>query len=484
MATRTGEAAALQVGPAGELRHRLEAQRAAFMRETPDYRRRIDALNALRDGLRAREEELTRAVSADYGGRSREETLLLELFPLYDAIRHAKRHLKGWMAPRPVGSTWYLLPSRAYVVHQPLGLVGVIGAWNYQLLLTLGPLVDALAAGNHVMLKPSEITPRSADLIAEIIADRFAADYVTAVTGGPEVASAFSSLPFDHLIFTGSTRVAFHVMRATSEHLTPVTLELGGKSPAIIHRDFPLATAARRLMAGKLYHAGQTCVAPDYVLLPEGLADEFERLARDAVAELYPKLVDNPDYTRIVSHRHYQRLAAAAREAAEGSARVVAINPAGEACTADNKVFPPTLVFDPPSEAAVMCEEIFGPILPVVTYRALDDAVAYVNARPNPLALYYLDTSAARIDEVVRRTTSGGVLVNDVVVHLGQSNLPFGGVGPSGIGYYHGIHGFQRFSHKKAVMIQSRWTATSLFHPPYTARGRRLIAHLLRLIAG
>jgi coniferyl-aldehyde dehydrogenase len=462
------------------LRARLDAQRAAFARGAPDYRRRMDALDTLRDGLRAREEELLRAVSADYGGRAREETLLLELFPLYDAIRHAKRHLKAWMRAQRVPSTWYLRPSRAYVVHQPLGVVGVIGAWNYQLLLTLGPFVDALAAGNHVMLKPSEVTPRSAELIAEIVAERFRPEYVTAVTGGPDVASAFASLPFDHLLFTGSTRVGHLVMRAASDHLTPVTLELGGKSPAIVHSAFPLATAMRRIMAGKLYNAGQTCVAPDYVLVGEDQVEGFERLARAAVSALYPRLVDNADYTRIVSDHHYQRLAAAVREAADCGARVMPINPAEEPCTPENRVLAPTLVFGAPDDTAVMREEIFGPVLPVVTYRSLDEALEFVNARPRPLALYYFDDDSRRIDAVIGRTISGGVLINDVVYHLGQLDLPFGGVGSSGMGHYHGVHGFRRFSKQKGVMVQSRWPATRFFHAPFNARTRRLVDLLLR----
>ena len=479
------EAAAAAVSTGDErpaaLRALLDAQRAAFARGAPDYRQRIAALDALRDGLRAREDALARAVHADYGGRAREETLLLELFPLYDAIRHAKRHLKKWMRPRRVGSAWYLQPSRAYIVSQPLGVVGVLGAWNYQLLLTIGPLVDAIAAGNHVMVKPSEVTPGSAAIIAELLAERFPPEYVTAVTGGPELAAEFSTLPFDHLVFTGSTRVGHLVMRAASDHLTPLTLELGGKSPAIVHPDYPLAEAVRRILAGKLFNAGQTCVAPDYVLVGAGQEREFERVARTVVPTLYPTLVANPEYTRIVSDRHYARLAAALREAGERGARVVPINPAGEACTPESRVIPPTLAFGTPADAVLMREEIFGPILPVVTYRSLDEAIAYVNARPRPLALYYFDTKRSRIDAVVERTTSGGVLVNDVVLHLGQPDLPFGGVGPSGMGHYHGVHGFRQFSKQKGVMVQSRLAPTALFHPPYDARTRRLVDILLRL---
>jgi coniferyl-aldehyde dehydrogenase len=422
-----------------------------------------------------------RAVSDDFGGRAREETLLLELFPLLDQIRHARAHLKGWMRRRRVGSSWFLLPSRAFYQYQPLGVVGVIGAWNYQLLLTLGPVVDALAAGNHVMLKPSEVTPRSAEVIASIVRDAFPPEYVTCVTGGPDVASAFSALPFDHLFFTGSTRVGQLVMQAAAANLTPVTLELGGKSPAIVHESYPLARAVERIVAGKLVNAGQTCVAPDYVLLPAGREAAFEAEARRAVAAMYPALVANPDYTRIVSARHYERLAGAVEDARAKGGRVVTLAPDGEPGAPENRVLPPTLVFGPTDAMTVMREEIFGPVLPVVTYRTLDEALAYVNARPRPLALYYFDDDGGRVDDVLARTLSGGVTINDCVFHLGQHNLPFGGVGPSGMGHYHGFDGFATFSKKRGVMVQPRWSATALLRAPYHARARALIDALLRL---
>ena len=463
------------------LRERLDAQCSAFASAAPDYRRRIAALNALRDGLLARKEDLVAAVSADFGGRSGDETLLLELFPLLDQIRHAKRHLRSWMRPKVVGSTWFLLPSRAYVVHQPLGVVGVIGAWNYQILLTLGPLVDALAAGNHVMLKPSGVTPRSAAVIASIIAERFAAGYVTVVTGGPDVAAEFAALPFDHLIFTGSTRVGQLVMRAATENLTPVTLELGGKSPAIVHSSYSLDRALTSILAGKLYNAGQTCVAPDYLLVPEEHVEQVEALARTIVAQLYASLVANPDYTRIVTARHYERLTVAVEEARARGARVTVINPANETIDPAGKVFPPTLVVGAPDDTTLMREEVFGPVLPIVSYRSLSAAIGYVNARPRPLALYYFDDDQRRIDMVVASTTSGGVCINDTVLQLGQHNLPFGGVGPSGMGHYHGYDGFERFSKKKGVMHQSRFSMGGIFRPPYGPRSRALLERMLKL---
>jgi coniferyl-aldehyde dehydrogenase len=463
------------------LRTLFDAQRAAFARGAPDYAARMDALARLRDAINVRREELVRAVSDDFGGRAREETLLLEIFPLLDQLRHARRHLRRWMKRRRVRSSWFLLPSRAFYQYQPLGVAGIIGAWNYQLFLTLGPMVDALAAGNHVMLKPSEITPRSAEVIREIVADAFPPEYVACVTGGPDFASAFSELPFDHLFFTGSARVGKLVMKAAADNLTPVTLELGGKSPAIVHESYPLGVAAERIMGGKLLNAGQTCVAPDYVLLPAGREAEFEREARRAVSALYPRLAGSTEYTRVVSGGHFDRLRSVIDDAAAKGARVVALTSEQAHGTREDRLIAPTLLFAPDDRMLAMRDEIFGPVLPVVTYRTLDEAIAYVNARPRPLALYYFDDSARRVDEVLARTMSGGVTVNDCVYHLGQHNLPFGGVGPSGTGHYHGFDGFATFSKKRGVMVQPRWTPTKLFRPPYGPRSRALIDLLLRL---
>jgi coniferyl-aldehyde dehydrogenase len=462
------------------LNARLEAQRDAFARGAPSYARRMHALAALRDAVRARQDELARAVSADFGGRAQEETLLLELFPFYDQIRHARGHLKRWMQRHRVPSTWFLRPSRAFYQYQPLGVVGVIGAWNYQLLLTLGPVVDALAAGNHVMVKPSEITPRSAETIASIISHTFPPDYVACVTGGPDVASAFAALPFDHLFFTGSTRVGQLVMEAAAANLTPVTLELGGKSPAIVHESYPLARAVERIIAGKLYNAGQTCVAPDYVLLPAGHETAFEAEARRVASTLFGGFAGNPDYTRIVNARHYDRLRALLEDAQMRGGRLVSLAPGIAASQDGDRLLPPTLVFNPNDTMTLMREEIFGPVLPVVPYRALEDAIAFVNARPHPLALYYFDHDERRVDAVLRNTMSGGVTINDCLLHLGQHNLPFGGVGPSGMGQYHGFDGFVTFSKKRGVMVQRRWSGASLLRPPYRRKGH-LIAALLKM---
>jgi coniferyl-aldehyde dehydrogenase len=467
---------------AAALEARLAEQRGAFARGAPDYEHRMRALAALGNGLRARQDDLLRAVDEDFGGRSREETLMLELFPLYDQIRHARRHLARWMRRRRVSTTWFLQPSRAFYQYQPLGVVGIIGAWNYQLLLTLGPLVDAIAAGNHVMLKPSEVTPRSAESVARIVAEVFAPEQVTCVTGGADIASAFSKLPFDHLFFTGSTRVGRLVMQAASANLTPVTLELGGKSPAIVHETYPLPRAVDRVITAKLYNAGQTCVAPDYVLLPAGLEPAFEREARRVVASLYPDIGRTRDYTRIVNGTHFDRLRALVADAAVKGGRVVELAPLPDRNAANDRLIPPTLIFSPTADMQAMQEEIFGPLLPVVPYRSLDEAIAFVNGRPRPLALYYFDNDAARQDAVLASTLSGGVTINDCIYHLGQLNLPFGGVSQSGMGQYHGFDGFATFSKKRGVMVQRRVALTALFRPPWPRR-RPFIDALLRLMS-
>ncbi|MGA2589072.1 MAG: coniferyl aldehyde dehydrogenase [Bryobacteraceae bacterium] len=457
----------------------LAAQRTAFAHHPPDPSRRLQALRDLLKAVRGRREEFVQAISEDFGGRARQETLLLEVFPVVDTIRHVMRHLPEWVRPRPASAGWQFLPGRARVIYQPLGVVGIIGAWNYPLLLSISPMVSALAAGNHVMLKPSELAPRTADLLARLAADLFPAEYVTVVTGGPETGATFASQPFDHLLFTGSTRVGKLIMRSASENLTPVTLELGGKSPALVHRDFPLETAAARIMAGKLYNAGQTCIAPDYVLVHADAREEFTRHASEAAAAMYPRLVSNPDYTRIINRDHYQRLRGLVEDAAMKGAEVLELNPAHEAGNAENRVFPPTLLWNVSDPMAVMREEIFGPVLPLVTYKSLDEAIEYVNSRPRPLALYYFDNNSKRVDSVLTRTVSGGVTVNDTILHIAQNDLPFGGVGPSGMGFYHGFDGFETFSKKKGIFLQSRFTTLGLLRPPYGTLAKRVTDFLI-----
>jgi len=453
-----------------ELQAILQRQRDAFnARKRPlSYRERHDALTRFQKIIYERRSELCDTISADFGNRAAHETMLLEIFVLLDEIRHTKRHLKKWMKTHTVMPNWQFLPSRSKFIYQPLGVVGVMGAWNYQLLLTLSPMIGAISAGNHVMVRPSELAPKTAELMKQIIAETFDPEYVTVLTGGLEVSQAFSALNFDHLIFTGSTGVGKIVMRNAAEHLTPVTLELGGKSPALIGKDYDLASAARKIIHGKLSNSGQTCVAPDYVLVHEDRKDEFVELAAGVIAEYYPTLVKNRDYTHILSERHYTRLESIVAEVVEKGGKARVVNPAGEDCNVVNKVFAPTIVHECPADTVAVTEEIFGPVLPVVTFKDLEEALEYINARPRPLALYYFSRDKSRTKQVLFGTISGGVTVNGCIYHLPQNNLPFGGVGESGMGAYHGLDGFQTFSKKKAVFFQSRFSLTVFMRPPYS----------------
>jgi len=440
---------------------------------------RVAALDRLLDGTRRWERRIAEAISADFGGRSRHETAMAEIYFLISHIRYTKRHLRRWMRPERRHVDAIFLPASNRVLYQPLGVVGVIAPWNYPFQLGVVPLASALAAGNRVMLKPSELTPRTADTIAEMMAELFAPELVGVVTGGPDVGAAFSRLPFDHLVFTGSTAVGRHVMRAAADNLTPVTLELGGKSPTILHPDFPLDRAVDRIASGKLLNAGQTCIAPDYLLCPADRVDAFVAAFSERVARIYPTLADNPDYTSIVNARHHRRLVDLLADARDKGARIVEVNPAREALSEAGRKLAPTLVTGVDDTMALMEEEIFGPILPIVPYGDLEDAIAYVNARPRPLALYYFDRDRRRARMVLERTISGGAALNDTMLHCAQDDLPFGGVGPSGLGAYHGREGFEAFSHKKAVFRQARLNATALLAPPYGPRLDKLLGLLI-----
>lgn len=471
---------AAQLSARDVLRALFEKQRAAFRRGAPAYTRRIAALKSLEAAVIDRKDELVRAMDEDFGGRARQETLALELAPLVDGIRHTRRHLASWMKPRRVSPGINFFPARARILYQPLGVVGILGAWNYQTFLSLSPLVDAMAAGNHALVKPSELAPRTAEALKKLISAIFPDEYVAVVTGDAQLAAEFTALPFDHLLFTGSTRVGKLVMKAASENLTPVTLELGGKCPALIYRDYPLRTAVERIMTGKLYNAGQTCLAPDYVLVHETQRDDFVKLAGEVARTLYPKFGGNPDYTSIVSAHHFDRLKNYVRDAVAHGAKAVSLAADNPPATAADRVFAPVVLLDANDTMLAMQEEIFGPILPVLVYRRLDDAIGYVNAHARPLALYYFDNDARRVERVLADTISGGATVNDVIYHIAQNNLPFGGVGPSGMGYYHGRAGFETFSKKKGIFLQSRFSSLKFLRPPYGPMADRVIRFLLR----
>jgi len=450
----------------------LERQQQAFKKAPPGYEQRMTALMDLSDMVERNKERLIAAVSQDFGHRSKEETTILELFPLQDEIKHARKHLKGWMKRRSVRSSWFLLPSKAYYQFQPLGSVGIMGAWNYQIFLTLSPLVDAIAAGNHAILKPSEIAPQSANVIKELINDTFDSTYIHCVTGDAELAKNFSSLAFDHLFFTGSTQVGKLIMEAAAPNLTPVTLELGGKSPAIIHESYDLELATKRILAGKLFNAGQTCVAPDYLIMPAALHKDFIAIGKEVVAKFYPNIATNKQYSYIISEKHSQRLKSLLEDAKQKGASIV------ELCPAENVpegMMTPKLVLGVNEQMKIMQEEIFGPLLPVLDLDTYKDAIDYVNALPKPLALYYFDTNQKRIDHLLKFTLSGGVTINDTIYHLAQHRLPFGGVGASGMGHYHGYDGFKNLSKKRAVMQQKKFASTDILHPPYTNFKKKVI---------
>jgi coniferyl-aldehyde dehydrogenase len=418
------------------------------------------------------------AIAADFGGRSRHETLVAEIFVVVAAANHAIRHLGRWMRMRSVPTALYYRPGYNRVLPQPVGVAGIVAPWNYPLQLALGPAVGALAAGNRVMLKPSELTPRLSALLERVVSENFAADEFAIVNGGPDTGRAFVELPFDHLLFTGSTAVGRLVAQAAAKNLTPVTLELGGKSPAIIDLSCNFARAAPRIALGKLLNAGQTCIAPDYALVPAARVDEFAAALRGAVATMYPRFVDNDDYTSIVNDVHYARLERLLADAKAKGARVVEL---GEKADAGRRRLPPALLLGVTDDMQIMREEIFGPLLPIVGYRGLDEAIAYVARRERPLSLYWFGEDTANRDRVLAHTISGGVTVNDCLWHFAQEDLPFGGVGASGIGAYHGEAGFRTFSKEKPVFFQARHNGMFLMRPPYGRAFERVVALLRRL---
>ena len=457
----------------------LSTMRAAWVKKTPDYAQRMNDLGKLRSAVLQHKDDLCEAVSLDFGRRSKHETLIADVMMVLDDIKHMRKHLRCWMADKRVPIDFKAWPARGRIIYKPLGVVGVLAPWNYPIMLSLGPLAAAIAAGNHVILKPSENTPRTSSLLAKLLAEVFPAERVSVVLGGPELAAAVSALPLDHLLFTGSTSVGKLVMAAAARNLTPVTLELGGKSPTIIAPDFDVNKAASRIAAMKLLNAGQTCIAPDYVLLPEAQRDAFVAAFQLEVRQSYPGLAENPDYTSIVNTRQAQRLRGYLADASDKGAQVISICD-GDQPGANSNVLAPTLVLDTQPDMRLMQDEIFGPILPILTYRAIDEAIDYVNAHARPLAFYLFDHSSARSKQVLSRVTAGGVTLNDCALHITQHSMPFGGVGPSGMGHYHGHAGFLTFTKAMPVFEQARWSGFWLLKPPFKALADKALAFLLR----
>jgi coniferyl-aldehyde dehydrogenase len=427
----------------------FDGQRHASRHQpAPTLTQRLHSLDKLRDLVKTNGPAIAAAISTDFGARSVVETELLEIVPALNAIRHARGKLSSWMKPRrrPVDLTFQ--PASAWIRYEPLGVVGIISPWNYPLLLALSPLVDALSAGNRVMLKPSDLTPAFSALLRDLIAQRFDVTEVSVVVGDIETARLFSSLPFDHLLFTGSTAVGRQVMQAAAANLTPVTLELGGKSPAVVCADYPLAKAARSIAFGKFLNAGQTCIAPDYVLVPAAQARIFGDLLVEEAKRSYPTVAANADYSGVLLPRQRERLTRALEEARSAGATILSHGEPG--CLAAGK-FPLTVVIGAPADGVLLREEIFGPILPVVPYETLDEALSFIAERERPLALYCFTNDGQSRAKVLDSAVSGGVTLNGTLLHLAQDALPFGGIGPSGTGAYHGRDGFLRLSHARAV---------------------------------
>lgn len=452
----------------------LHRQQQAFASDLlPSRALRDERLARLDAMLEQWGERLCAAVDADFGQRDSCLTLLADVVPVRAAIRHARRHLRRWMQPQRAAVHWLFLPARSQVCYQPLGVIGIIGAWNYPLQLLLAPLVDALAAGNRALLKPSELAPRTAAALQQAVAEFFAAEEVAVVLGDRELAASFAALPFDHLVFTGSTAVGRQVAAAAAAQLTPLTLELGGKSPAIVDATADITACARRLVWGKLFNAGQSCVAPDYVLVARPLLPALVAALQAAAAAQYP---DGSGSTSIINDHHFARVQQLLHDAESRGARAVPLCRAGLGA----RQMEPQLLVDVNDSMAVMQEEIFGPLLPLLVYDTPEQALAYVNARPRPLALYWFGRDRGRRQQVLHGTLAGGVSINDTVLQLAQAQLPFGGVGASGYGHYHGDYGFRRLSLQKAVFVQSPLSGMRLLYPPYGTVARRLLAFLLR----
>ena len=451
----------------------LDRQRKAFLTEgVVGAETRIDRIDRAINILEKHGSRFGDAMAADFGHRSRDLSKQTDIDGSIEPLKYAKKHLRNWMTPekRKVMFPLGLLGARARLEFQPLGVVGCISPWNFPVQLTFGPLAGIFAAGNRAMIKPSEFTVETSELMKNVFAEEFDEEEVAMFTGGPEVGSAFSRLPFDHLIFTGAMSVAKHVMKGAAENLVPVTLELGGKSPVIIGRSADLKLAANNIMAGKTMNAGQICLSPDYVYLPEESRDEFVEHARACIARMFPTIKDNPDYTSIVNAHHFERLQGYLEDASAKGAKLVELNPAAEDFSQqEHRRIPPTLALDPSEDMQLMQDEIFGPILPVKQYNDLSEALDHVNSKDRPLGLYYFGADKAEETRVLTQTTSGGVTVNDVIMHVGQEDLPFGGVGPSGMGSYHGHDGFKNFSHSKSIFTTSKVISklAATMRPPY-----------------
>ena len=460
----------------------LEAQREDYLNEGHvSAKVRMDRMRRGMNAIHKHQDLLVDALNTDFTCRPRELSLLTDIATSILPFKNAIKNVRQWMRPEKRKSLFPLglLGGRSRIEFQPLGVVGVISPWNFPVNLTFGPMADILAAGNRVMIKPSEFTPTVSEVMADIIAEAWDEKEVAIFTGGPEVGTAFSALPFDHMLFTGATSIAKHIMTAAAKNLVPVTLELGGKSPVLLSRSANIKTAISRIMLGKTMNAGQICLAPDYLLVPEEKLDEIVSEIKAAVTAMFPTVLNNPEYTSVINHRHFQRLQQHLTDATEKGGEVISLAPIDEDFNnqPSTRKIPPTIIKHATDDMRLLQDEIFGPLLPIKTYKNFEETIRYVNARPRPLALYYFGSNAKEERDVLDRTTSGGVCLNDVIMHTAQEDLPFGGVGPAGMGAYHGYDGFKNFSHAKSIYKQTKLDVAGVagIRPPYGPATKRTI---------
>lgn len=442
-----------------------------------DAEAREDLLERLEKMLVKYRDDIAKVISDDFGHRVRFESLSADVLIPLDGARQARKHVREWMQRRTVPSHPLFTPAHTFIQPMPLGVVAILAPWNYPVNLAVAPAVAAFAAGNRVLIKPSELTPKTSALLAQMFSEYYRAEECAVVTGGPGVAREVTALPFDHLLFTGSTQTGRLVARAAAENLVPTTLELGGKSPALVHGDFELDRAAERIALGKTYNAGQTCIAPDYVLVPKAKAQQLAEAIRKYIVKQHP---NGEGFTSMATDRGLERMGALVADAkAKGAKTIDTFTATGPRACA------PVLLLDVNDSMLVMQEEIFGPLLPIETYESLDEAMARINARPRPLAFYYFDADPDRADDVLSRVISGGACVNDTLVHFAQEDLPFGGVGPSGMGAYHGVKGFETFSHMRGVLVASRASpAYNLLKPPFSTMVQKSVEFLISGVKG
>lgn len=473
--------------PATELHDILQRQRAAFNSEgAVSAEVRQDRIQRVIDLVFDNRDQLVEALSADFGHRSSHQSLMSDIYATLECLKHSKKHLKKWMrderrkAPFPMN----LLGGKARVEYHPKGVVGIIGTWNFPINTVFAPLAGVFAAGNRAMIKCSEITPKTGELIEQLVEKYFNAEELVAINGGPEVGASFSAAPFDHIIFTGATSIGRHILHAAADNLTPVTLELGGKSPVIIADDYDLQEAVERIINGKILNVGQVCLSPDYVFVPESKLEDFNTRCMDYLGTLFSSLLDNPDYSSVVNARHHQRLQSYLDDARQKGADIREFNPANEDFSQQQgtQKLPMTFVINPGDDLLVSQEELFGPVIVVRSYTSIKGCLDYIRARPHPLAIYYFGNRASEQRQVLDNSTSGAVTINDVIFHVSCEDLPFGGIGPSGMGHYHGKDGFKTFSHPRSVYTQSKINFQRLggMLPPYGDKCDKTLKTMIR----